>query len=57
MIAEKDREIWVGENRFYLGEDNITYFFIVGELDENIAIACGEAFLKLINMGEGLGRP
>ena len=55
MIDEKDREIWVGKNRLYLGEDNIVYFFIVGEHDENIAIACGEAFLKLINMVEGKG--
>ena len=53
MMDEKDREIRIGENRLYLGEDNITYFVLVGEHDENIAIACGEAFLKLINMGEG----
>jgi hypothetical protein len=53
MMGEKDREIRIGENRLYLGEDNITYFVLVGEHDENIAIACGEAFLKLINMGEG----
>ncbi len=52
-MDEKDREIWVGKNRLYLGEDNITYFFIVGEHDENISSACREAFLKLINMGEG----
>jgi hypothetical protein len=53
MMDEKDREIWVGKNRLYLGEDNITYFFLVGEHDENTARACGDAFLKLINMGEG----
>jgi hypothetical protein len=53
MMDEKDREIWVGKNRLYLGEDNITYFFMVGEHDENMASAIGEAFLKLINMGEG----
>ena len=52
-MENKDREIWVGENWAYLGEDNITYFALVGEHDENIAIACGEAFLKLINMVEG----
>ena len=52
-MENKDRKIWVGENWAYLGEDNITYFVLVGEHDENIAIACGEAFLKLINMVEG----
>ncbi len=52
-MENKDREIWVGKNRLYLGEDNITYFFMVGEHDENTARACGEAFLKLIKMGEG----
>jgi len=52
-MDEKDREIWVGKNRLYLGKDNITYFFMVGEHDENISSACGEAFLKLINMVEG----
>ncbi len=52
-MDEKDREIWVGENRLYLGEDNIAYFAIVGEHDENTAIAIGEAFLKLINMVGG----
>ena len=24
-MKEEDREIWVGENRFYLSEDNIIY--------------------------------
>ncbi len=52
-MENKDREIWVGKNKLYLGEDNITYFVLVGEHDENMASACGEAFLKLINMGEG----
>jgi len=52
-MENKDRKIWIGENWAYLGEDNITYFVLVGEHDENIAIACGEAFLKLINMVEG----
>ena len=55
-MENKDRKIWVGENWAYLGEDNITYFVLVGEHDENIAIACGEAFLKLINMVEGKGK-
>ncbi len=52
-MQNKDREIWVGKNRLYLSKDNITYFFMVGEHDEKIASACGEAFLKLINIVEG----
>ena len=52
-MENKDREIWVGKNRLYLGEDNIVYVTNVGEVDEKMAIACGEAFLKLINMVEG----
>ncbi|TET61679.1 hypothetical protein E3J48_05395 [Candidatus Aerophobetes bacterium] len=52
-MEEKDREVQVGENRFYLGEDNIVYFTLVGEHDEKRAIACKDAFLKLVNMVEG----
>ena len=50
---EKDREIWVGENRLYLGEDNILDITNVGEIDEKTAIAMKEALLKLMNMVEG----
>jgi len=53
MIEEKNREIWVGENRLYLGEDNILYITNIGEIDEKTAIAMGEAVLKLVNMVEG----
>ena len=52
-MEEKDREIWVGENHSYLGEDNIVYTTIVGEVDENMAIAIREAHLKFMNMVEG----
>ena len=52
-MEEKDREIWVGENRLYLGEDNILCFANVGEHDEKIAIGCKEAILKLFNMVDG----
>ncbi|MBE3140395.1 MAG: hypothetical protein IMZ53_07420 [Thermoplasmata archaeon] len=31
-----EREIWVGENRMYLGEDNILYITLVGEMDEKM---------------------
>jgi len=52
-MEEKDREIWVGENRIYLGEDNIIHFINVGEHDEKIAIACKEAILKFFNTVDG----
>jgi len=53
MMDEKDREIRIGENRLYLGEDNIVYVANVGEVDEKMAIAIKEAVLKLMNMVEG----
>ena len=52
-MEEKDREIWVGESRTYLGEDNILYTTVVGEVDENAAIAIREGHLKFMNMVEG----
>ena len=52
-MEEKDREIWVGENRFYLGEDNILYTTVVGDTDEGMAIAYREASNKLSNMVKG----
>lgn len=48
-----EREIWVGENRMYLGKDNIIYVTAGGESDEKIAIKCKEAMFNLINMVEG----
>lgn len=52
-MKEEDREIRVGESRFYLGEDNIIYSTIVGDIDAEMAIAFDEATLKLMNMVEG----
>ena len=48
-----EREIWVGENRLYLGEDNVLCITNTGEIDEKIAIEIKEAVLKLMNMVEG----
>ena len=48
-----EREIWVGENRMYLGEDNILYITLVGEMDEKMAIAFIEAVQRLENMVDG----
>lgn len=53
MMNEKEKEIWVGESRFYLGEDDIIYCTIVGDIDAEMAIAMDEATLKLMNMVEG----
>ena len=48
-----EREIWIGEHRLYLGEDNILYVTSVGEIDDEIAVGFKEAILKLGNMVEG----
>lgn len=53
MIDETSREIWIGENHTYLGEDNIMYTTIVGEVDLNTAIAIREVHIKFLNMVEG----
>jgi len=52
-MEEKDREIWVGENRMYLGEDNIIYETLVGEQDEKTVLAIYEASNRLTNTVEG----
>ena len=52
-MKEKDREIWVGENRIYLGEDNIVRLTILGEVDEETEIGINEACYKFMNMVEG----
>ena len=48
-----EREFWVGESRFYLGEDDIFYETIVGEQSEKTIIAALEAHNKFKNMVEG----
>ena len=53
MIDEKDREIWVGGNRIYLGEDNILYITVVGEVDGKAAAAVKEIDRKFKSMSEG----
>lgn len=52
-MEEKEREIWIGENRFYLREDNIISLDIVGEIDEDKAKELCAANLKFMNMLEG----
>lgn len=48
-----EREIWVGENILYLGEDNILYETLVGEQDERIVREIHEASRRLRNLVEG----
>ncbi len=50
---KKDREIWVGENRLYLGEDNILYVTVCGEVDGKAAVAIREIDRKFKSMTEG----
>ena len=52
-MEEKERELWVGENRVYLREDNIISLDIVGELDEDKAKELCAASLNFMNMVEG----
>lgn len=48
-----EREIWVGESRIYLGDDNIMYVTEVGEMDEKIAIETAKVILKLEDIAVG----
>ena len=46
-----EREMWVGKNRLYLGEDNINYITpFSGYMDEKWAIEASQASLRLMNM-------
>ena len=53
MIDENNREIWVDQNRLYLGEDNILYETVVGDVDEKIAIAIRDVSRKMVSNVQG----
>ncbi len=57
MIAEENREIRAGENRFHIGEDDIMYVELagefVGEYDLQEMLALKNSFLKLLRLAEG----
>ena len=55
-MGDKDREIRVGENRLYLGEDNILYETLVGEQDEKTVLAIHEASKRLRNRNKFEGK-
>lgn len=46
-MEESDREILIGENRIYLGEDNILYITIVGEINDKIALEFKNTIFEL----------
>jgi hypothetical protein len=52
-MEDKGREIWVGENKIYLGEDNIVHITILGDVDEETEIGINAACYKLMEMVEG----
>ncbi len=52
-MEDKDREMWVGKNRIYLGPDNILRITGVGEIDEETMSMMYDTFLKFATMVEG----
>lgn len=52
-MEEKEREIWIGESRYYLGEDDITYMIMVGDVNDDLMDAFRDAGDKVLNMGAG----
>jgi hypothetical protein len=48
-----DREIPIGKNRLFLGQDNLLYIIRVGEASEQAAMANKEAVFKLTSLNEG----
>ena len=48
-----EREIWIGESRFYLGEDDILYETLVGKQDLETTIAIMEIHDKFRSLVEG----
>ncbi len=48
-----EREIWIGESRFYLGEDDILYETLVGKQDSETVIAMIEIHDKFMSLVEG----
>ena len=48
-----EREIWVGENKYCLGEDDMLYITPAGNFDETTALEVKEVMLKFFDMVEG----
>lgn len=47
MTKRKDREIFVGKNRFYLGNNDIIYITLKEEINKEAILKMRGAFLKL----------
>ena len=52
-MEDKEREIWAGENRLYLGEDNILYYTGAGQTNGKTAAGIKEAAYKLAGLVGG----
>ena len=52
-MEDKNREIWVGKTRMYLGEDNVLRITVVGEVDKETQTAFNNAAYKLMSTVEG----
>jgi hypothetical protein len=52
-MEDNTKEIWVGKNRFHLGEDGILYVTVEGEHDRENAEAMREAFYTFLSMTDG----
>ncbi|MCK5561725.1 MAG: STAS/SEC14 domain-containing protein [Thermoplasmata archaeon] len=52
-MKDNDKEIWIGENRFYLDENNIIHETVVGEIDDETAIVAKKVVADLIEMADG----
>lgn len=50
---KNEREIWVGENRIYLSDDDILFVIAVGEQTDEKVFAQRDAINKLIEEVEG----
>ena len=51
MINGNEREILAGENRFYLGKDNIIYVTLKGKIDYDTLLKMRGAFFKILIAG------
>ena len=52
-MEKPDREIKVGKNTLYLGEDNILHQILVGRLDKDLTTIMHQASVKLRNIVDG----
>lgn len=51
LSQANDKEIWVGENKIYLDENNVLHYINVGEINDEIGLQSCEAMAKVAAMG------